>query len=52
MKKTFYLLILLTAVLATGCHSSEKNYREAYEKAVANGFKFGCYGDAMLILDD
>lgn len=25
---------------------------EAYGKAVDNGFKFGCYGDAMLILDD
>ena len=22
------------------------------EKAVKNGFMFGCYGDAMLILDD
>ena len=25
---------------------------EAYKKAVKNGYKFGCYGDAMLILDD
>ena len=25
---------------------------EAYRLAVENGFKFGCYGDAMLILDD
>ncbi len=25
---------------------------EAYEKAVENEFKFGCYGDAMLILND
>lgn len=25
---------------------------QAYEKAVEEGFKFGCFGDAMLILDD
>jgi len=25
---------------------------EAYEKAVDNGYQFGCYGDCMLILDD
>ena len=35
MKKTFYLLaVLITALMVTGCHSNEKNYREAYEKAV------------------
>ena len=25
---------------------------EAYKKAVKNGYRFGCFGDAMLILDD
>ena len=25
---------------------------DAYKKAVKNGYKFGCYGDAMLFLDD
>ena len=25
---------------------------EAYKKAVKNGYKFGCFGDALLILDD
>lgn len=25
---------------------------DAYNKAVENGYKFGCYGDALLILDD
>jgi len=25
---------------------------EAYKKAVKNGYKFGCFGDAMLMLDD
>ena len=25
---------------------------EAYETAVANGYRFGCYGDALLIMDD
>ncbi len=36
MKKTlFYLLVMLLAgVSMTACHSSEKNYREAYEKAM------------------
>ena len=36
MRKTIYLVIamLMGALMLTGCHSSEKNYREAYEKAV------------------
>ena len=36
MKKTLYniVLIVLTVVSLTGCHSSEENYREAYEKVV------------------
>lgn len=34
MKKTIFLLIMVSALALTGCHSSEKNYREAYEKAV------------------
>jgi S-adenosylmethionine:tRNA ribosyltransferase-isomerase len=25
---------------------------EAYQQAVEKGYKFGCYGDALLILDD
>ena len=25
---------------------------EAYDLAVKNGYKFGCYGDSMLILND
>ena len=35
MKKTIYLFaVLIVALLMTGCHSSEENYREAYEKAM------------------
>ena len=34
MKKTLYFIILLAAVLLAACHSSEQNYREAYEKAM------------------
>ena len=35
MKNTLYLLaVLMVAVLMTGCHSNEQNYREAYEKAM------------------
>ena len=25
---------------------------KAYDLAIENGYRFGCYGDAMLILDD
>ena len=35
MKKTIQILLLMLAIVfVTGCHSSEKNYREAYEKAM------------------
>ena len=34
MRKTLYILMLLLGVTMTSCHSSEENYREAYEKAV------------------
>jgi len=34
MKKTLYIMMLMAAVMLTACHSSEKNYREAYEKAM------------------
>lgn len=35
MKKTLYLFVaLMAALMMTGCHSNEQNYREAYEKAM------------------
>ena len=36
MKKTLYIVIAMLAgtLLLTACHSSEQNYREAYEKAM------------------
>ena len=35
MKKTVYLLLMLAVTLILpACHSNEKNYREAYEKAM------------------
>ena len=35
MKKALYIItMVVAAVMMTACHSSEKNYREAYEKAV------------------
>ena len=36
MKKTLLIIVtaMLATVLMTSCHSSEENYREAYEKAV------------------
>ncbi len=36
MKKTLYIVLLaiIASLAMTSCHSSEKNYREAYEKAM------------------
>ena len=36
MKKTYIIIVTLVAVITmmTACHSNEKNYREAYEKAM------------------
>ena len=35
MKKTLYIIsaVLIASMMFTSCHSSEKNYREAYENA-------------------
>jgi len=41
-----------TMMMATAAFGGYELVYEAYEKAVENGFMFGCYGDAMLILDD
>ena len=41
-----------TMMMATAAFGGYELVYEAYEKAVKNGFMFGCYGDAMLILDD
>ena len=36
MKSTLYIIVafVLASVMMTSCHSSEQNYREAYEKAM------------------
>ncbi len=41
-----------TMLMATAAFGGYDLIMEAYQKAVDNGYKFGCYGDAMLILDD
>ena len=41
-----------TMVMATAAFGGYDLIMEAYKQAVEKGFKFGCYGDAMLILDD
>ena len=41
-----------TMMMATAAFGGYELVMEAYEKAVKNGYMFGCYGDAMLILDD
>ena len=41
-----------TMMMATAAFGGYDLIMEAYTKAVDNGYKFGCYGDAMLILDD
>lgn len=41
-----------TMMMATAAFAGYDLTIEAYEKAVENGYKFGCFGDCMLILDD
>jgi len=41
-----------TMMMATAAFGGYDLIYEAYEQAVKNNFKFGCYGDAMLILND
>ena len=41
-----------TMVMATAAFGGYDLIMDAYQKAVDNGYKFGCYGDCMLILDD
>jgi len=41
-----------TMMMATAAFGGYDLIYKAYETAVENGFKFGCFGDCMLILDD
>lgn len=41
-----------TMLMTTAAFGGYDIVMEAYEKAVEHGYKFGCYGDAMLIVDD
>jgi len=41
-----------TLLMATAAFGGYDLVMKAYDLAVENGYKFGCYGDAMLILDD
>ena len=41
-----------TMLMATAAFGGYDLVMEAYNKAVDNGYNFGCYGDCMLILDD
>ena len=41
-----------TMMMLTAAFGGYDLIMEAYELALNNDFKFGCYGDAMLILDD
>ena len=41
-----------TMLMATAAFGGYDLIMKAYDVAVENGYKFGCYGDAMLILDD
>jgi S-adenosylmethionine:tRNA ribosyltransferase-isomerase len=41
-----------TLLMITAAFGGYDLVMEAYKKAVKNGYKFGCYGDAMLILND
>ena len=39
-------------LMATEAFGGYDIVMKAYEEAVKNGYKFGCYGDALLIVDD
>jgi len=41
-----------TMLMATSAFGGYDLIMEAYQKAIDNGYNFGCYGDCMLILDD
>lgn len=41
-----------TMVMITAAFGGYDLVMDAYKKAVKNGYNFGCYGDALLILDD
>ncbi len=41
-----------TMIMATAAFGGYDLVMDAYKQAVKNGYKFGSYGDAMLILDD
>ena len=41
-----------TMMMATAAFAGYDLTMEAYKLAVDNGFQFGCFGDAMLVLDD
>ncbi|HIV83570.1 MAG TPA: S-adenosylmethionine:tRNA ribosyltransferase-isomerase, partial [Candidatus Prevotella intestinigallinarum] len=41
-----------TMLMATAAFGGYELVMEAYKMAVKNGYRFGCYGDALLILDD
>ena len=41
-----------TMMMATAAFGGFDLVSEAYAKALKNGYMFGCYGDAMLILED
>jgi S-adenosylmethionine:tRNA ribosyltransferase-isomerase len=41
-----------TMVMATAAFGGYELVMKAYQKAIDNGYQFGCYGDCMLIVDD
>ena len=43
---------LSTLLMETAAFGGYDLVMEAYDKALKNGYMFGCYGDAMLIVND
>ena len=41
-----------TALMATAAFAGYDLVMEAYNQAVQDGYRFGCFGDSILILDD
>ena len=43
---------LSTLLMSTAAFGGYDLVMEAYQKAIDHGYQFGCFGDALLILDD
>ena len=45
-------VVCRSSLMETAAFGGYELVMEAYDMAVKNGYKFGCFGDALLILND